>query len=166
MLIEGTRTQLQQGSLLASPGEFPSAIGVDAPLADEARAYFERGPSFVYRWLPFRWAFSVTRFAVLLVPLLTVLYPLYHSAKPAYSWVIQRRVFRWYRVLRKVERRMDASRDAVTLQKVREDLDRIGAEIRSTVVPARFASSLFALRAHHLQLVGRIEELEESHVES
>ncbi len=166
LLIEGTRTQLRQGSLLAGPGEFPSAIGVDAPLADEARAYFERGPSFLYRWLPFRWAFAATRFAVLLVPLLTVLYPLYRSATPAYRWLVQHRVYRWYRVLKKLERRMDASRDAATLQEVRVDLDRIGVEIRRTLVPARYASSLFALRAHHLQLVGRIESLEASHSDS
>ena len=166
LLIHSARSQLRQGSLLAKPGEFQSAIGVDAPLADEARGYFERGPSFLYRWLPFRWAFAATRFAVLLVPLATLLYPLYRSVMPAYRWVVQRRVYRWYRVLRKLEQRMDASRDAVTLRKVRGDLDRIGAEIRRTLVPARYASSLFALRAHHLQLVARIERLEESPVDS
>ena len=55
---------------------------------------------------------------------------------------------------------MDASRDAAALQEVRVDLDCIGEEIRLTLVPARYASSLFALRAHHQQQVSRIENLE------
>jgi TRAP-type uncharacterized transport system substrate-binding protein len=166
LLIDSTRRQLREGSLLAGPGEFPSATGVDAPLAEEASAYFERGPSFLYRWLPFRWAFSATRFGLLLIPLFTLLYPLYHSAKPAYRWAIQHRVYRWYRVLKKLERRMEASRDALTIQEVREDLDRIGEEIRHTLIPASYASSLFALRAHHQQLVSRMEEFEASYTDS
>jgi TRAP-type uncharacterized transport system substrate-binding protein len=161
LLIESAREQLYQGSLLAAPAEFPSAHGVEAPLAEEALQYFERGPSFLYRWLPFRWAFAATRLAVLLVPLITLLYPLYHSATPAYRWVIQHRIYRWYKVLRKLEKRIDAAGDAETLRKLREDLESVGAEIRATLVPARYGSSLFALRAHHQQLMSRLEEAEE-----
>lgn len=47
--------------LLAAPEEFPSPHGVEAPLAAEARHFFERGPSFFYRWLPFHYAFAATR---------------------------------------------------------------------------------------------------------
>jgi TRAP-type uncharacterized transport system substrate-binding protein len=166
LLIDSTRTQLRQGTLFAGPGVFPSAMGVDAPLADEARSYFKRGPSFLYRWLPFRWAFAATRFSLLLVPLFTLLYPLYHMAKPAYGWAIRHRVYRWYRVLKKLERRMEESRDAESLLKVREDLDRIGDEIRHTLVPASYASSLFALRAHHQQIVSRLESLEATRADS
>ena len=39
----------------------PSAHGVEAPLAEEALQYFERGPSFFYRWLPFQYASAATR---------------------------------------------------------------------------------------------------------
>ena len=55
---------------------------------------------------------------------------------------------------------MEESRDAESLLKVREDLDRIGGEIRHTLVSASYASSLFALRAHHQQIVSRLESLE------
>jgi TRAP-type uncharacterized transport system substrate-binding protein len=160
LLIESAREQLYQGGLLAGPAEFPSAHGVEAPLADEALQYFERGPTFFYRWLPFRYAFAATRLMILLLPLLTLLYPLLRSVGPTYRWVIQRRVYRWYRVLRRIEQQMDASDDAASLEQVREKLERVGDEIRGTNVPARYGANLFALRAHHRLLVDRLASLE------
>jgi hypothetical protein len=131
---------------------------VEAPLAAEARNFFERGPSFFYRWLPFHYAFAATRLMILLIPLLTLLYPLLRSAGPAYRWVIQRRVYRWYRVLRRLEVAMDASTDPAGRERIGKELERVGAEIRATRVPARYGANLFALRAHHRQLVDRLRE--------
>jgi len=158
LLIESCQEEFYQGSLLAAPEEFPSPHGVEAPLAAEARHFFERGPSFFYRWLPFHYAFAATRLMILLIPLLTLLYPLLRSAGPAYRWVIQRRVYRWYRVLRRVEVAMDASADPADRERIRKELERVGEEIRATRVPARYAADLFHLRQHHRMLLERFRE--------
>lgn len=162
LLIESAREQLYQGDLLADPGEFPSGRGVEAPLAGEAQQYFERGPSFFYRWLPFRYASAATRLTIILIPLLTLLYPLFRSAGPAYRWVNERRIYRWYGVLQKIERRMDASHDVANLQQLRTELERIGKRIRATHVPARYGENLFALQVHLQLLVNRLESLEKN----
>jgi len=160
LLIASARDQLRRGDLLSAPGEFPSQYGVDAPLAEEALQYFQRGPSFFYRWLPFRWAFTATLITIILIPFLTLLYPLFRSAGPTYTWLIRRRVYRWYRVLRRVEEGMDASNDAASLEQVHDELERVGDEIRHTRVPASYGANLFALRAHHRLLLDRLESLE------
>jgi TRAP-type uncharacterized transport system substrate-binding protein len=162
LLLESAREQLYQGGLLAGPEEFPSPHGVEAPLAEQAHQYFDRGPSFFYRWLPFQYAFAATRLTILLLPLVTLLYPLYRSAGPTYRWVIQRRVYRWYRVLRSVEERMDASSDEATLQQIRDELEHVGEEIRGTHVPARYGANLFFLRSHHRQLLDRLDALQQA----
>ena len=162
LLIESAREQLYQGGLLAGPEEFPSAHWVEAPLAEEALDYFERGPSFFYRWLPFRWAFAATRLTILLLPLLTLLYPLFRSAGPTYRWAIERRVYRWYRVLHRIESQIDASHDTTSLAQIRKELERVGDEIRTTLVPARYGANLFALRAHHRLALDRLTGLEEA----
>jgi TRAP-type uncharacterized transport system substrate-binding protein len=159
LLIESAREELYQGGLLAGPEEFPSAYGVEAPLADEALRYFEQGPSFLYRWLPFRYAHAATRLAVVLVPLLTLLYPLLRSAEPTYRWFNQRRIYRWYHVLQGVEAEMDATGDTANLERIGKELDRVDEEIRQTRVPARFGANLYALRAHQRLLVERVEAL-------
>jgi TRAP transporter TAXI family solute receptor len=160
LFIESAREQLYQGDLLAGPGEFPSAHGVEAPLAEEARQYFERGPSFFYRWLPFRYASAATRLTIILIPLLTLLYPLFRSAGPTYRWVIEHRVYRWYRVLEGIEQKMDASGDPATLRKIHQEIERVGDEIRATHVPPRYGANLFALRMHLRLLVDRLKSLE------
>ena len=160
LLIESAREQLYQGSLLADPEEFPSAHGVEAPLAEEALQYFERGASFFYRWLPFQWAFTATRLTIILLPFLTLMYPFVRSAGPTYRWFIEHRIYRWYGVLRRVEEQMDASGDAASLEQVHKELERVGTEIRGTNVPAKYGANLFALRAHHRMLLDRLESLE------
>jgi hypothetical protein len=162
LLIESAREQLYQGGLLAGPEEFPSPYSVEAPLADESLQYFEQGPSFFYRWLPFRYAFAATRFTILLLPVLTLLYPLVRSAQPTFRWVIQRRIYRFYRVLRSLEEQMDASGDAANLELIQEELERVGEEIRTTHVPAGYGAKLFTLRAHHKMLLDRIATLQEN----
>jgi hypothetical protein len=72
----------------------------------------------------------------------------------------QRRIYRWYRVLRRVEQRMDASGDTARLERIRKELERGGDEIRATHVPARYGADLFALRLHHRLLCDRFESLE------
>jgi TRAP-type uncharacterized transport system substrate-binding protein len=162
LLIESAREQLYQGGLLAGPEQFPSGHGIEAPLADEALHYFEQGPSFFYRWLPFRYAHAATRLMVILIPLLTLLYPLLRSAGPTYRWVNQRRVYRWYRVLQRVEGEIDASADDASRERIHKELERVDEEIRGTHVPSRFGANLFALRAHQRLLVERLENLEKS----
>jgi TRAP-type uncharacterized transport system substrate-binding protein len=158
LFIATAQAELYQGTLLAKPEELPSPHHVDAPLAAAARAYFERGPSFFYRWLPFEYAFAATRLMLLTIPLLTLLYPVLRSAGPTYRWLAQRRVFRWYRVLRRLEMEMDASAaDPVGRERIAAQLERVGEEIRATRVPARYAADLFHLRNHHRLLVERME---------
>ena len=162
LLIESARASLRQWGLLAAPGEFPSALGVEAPLAPEARQFFDRGPSFFYRWLPFRYASAATRLTIFLIPLLTLLYPLFRLAGPAYRTLIRRRVYRWYRVLQKIETKMDSNVDAASLPQIRKEIERIDDQIRHTHVPASYGASLFELRVHHRLLVDRLESLERS----
>ena len=162
LLIESAREQLNQGGWLAAPGQFPSPDGVEAPLAQEALHYFERGPNFLYRWLPFRYAYGTTRLLIVLLPLLTLLYPVLRSMGPLYEWVNQRRVYRWYRVLQGVADDMDPSVNAADLKKIEKKLRWVEDKIRRTHVPARFGANLFGLHVHHKLLVERFEELKRS----
>ena len=160
LFIESARQQLFQGDLLAGPGQFPSAHGVEAPLADEARQYFERGPSFFYRWLPFRYASTATRLTIILIPLLTLMYPMFRLAGPTYRWAIERRVYRWYRVLGRIERRMDTITSADSLRQIEQELDHIDEKIRHMYVPTKYGSNLFTLRMHHKLLKDRLRSLQ------
>jgi len=157
LLIESCRDELADGALLSAPDEFPSVHGVDAPVHRDAADYFRHGPSLFQRLLPGTLGNTIARLSILLVPLLTLLFPLLKGAGPLFRWIVQRRVFRWYRVLRALEAAMDASDDAESRAAVREELERVGEEIRHTHVPSRYAADLFHLRTHHRMLIDRLD---------
>jgi TRAP-type uncharacterized transport system substrate-binding protein len=146
LLIEICRDELSRGTMLASPGTFPSLDHVDFPLSEVAVRYYRRGPSWLYRNLPYRLAHALDRLMILLIPLLTLLYPLSKGAGPLYRWTIFRRIYPWYRVLRDLE---VAATAAVTPEERAEVLKQLGemdAAVSSVRVPTRYAGEIYAMR--------------------
>ena len=147
LLIQATEEVHGGGDLLIEPGSFPSPRNLDAPLSRAAEEYFENGPSFLYRVFPFSVAATLDRLKILLLPLLTLLFPLVRLAPPIYQWRIRRKVFRWYSSLEKVERAFVEGR--ADRGESLERLDQMGEEVVATVdVPASYREELHNLRMH------------------
>jgi hypothetical protein len=84
----------------------------------------------------------------MLVPLLTLLLPLFKILPPTYRWRVRSRIYRWYRDLRTVEGRILAGADAETRAWAEAELDRIEHEVAQLNVPLSYADQLFNLRLH------------------
>ncbi|MBL8669835.1 MAG: ABC transporter substrate-binding protein [Alphaproteobacteria bacterium] len=134
------------------PGAFPSARHLDFPLHDVAKRYLESGPSFLYRYLPFIVAIWIERLFILIVPLLTLLLPLLRIGPPIYEWQVKRKIYRWYKQLRRIEADASAATDGEARAKLARELDDIDARIRQVSVPLSHMGSLYHLRLH-LQFV-------------
>ena len=132
------------------PASFPQTTTSTFPLIEDARRYFERGPSFLRRYLPFWAAVFVERSALFLLPLVTLLVPLFRIAVPTYRWKVRSRIYRWYRDLSAVEISVDAGigDPAMALK----ELDRIEQEAARVEVPLSYTDELYNLRLH-IQLV-------------
>jgi len=147
-----------RGDLFAAPGVFPSPRNLGAPLAPAARLYFEKGPSFLYRVLPFQVAAAVDRLKILLLPLLTLLFPLVRLAPPVYRWRIRRKIYRWYGKLEVIERDCAASEDTAAVRVALEQLAGVNREVLQTVdVPASYKGELYNLRMHIERLQKSLE---------
>jgi hypothetical protein len=85
---------------------------------------------------------------LLLIPLLTLLYPLIKGAGPLYRWIVNRRIYPWYTVLRTLERALDAARSPEERAEIRRQLDELEANVAEVKVPTRFTGELFELRRH------------------
>ncbi len=136
------------GALLESPGEFPTNRYVDFPLSKEAQRYFESGPPFLQRYLPFWAATLLDRMKVMILPLLTILFPLLKIVPPVYRWRMRNRIYRWYRDLGDVDRALDASTSAKTLDAHMAALDKIEVEAELVSVPLSLTDELYELRVH------------------
>ena len=140
--------------MFVRPGDFPNARLVEHSLNQSAAEYFEHGPAFFDRYLPFWVASFISRTKILLVPLLTLLIPLIRLTPPIYRWRIRSRIYRWYEVLRRIDQNLSHEDSRQSLLIHRSELERIEAELREIKVPLSYMEEFYNLRLH-LELISR-----------
>jgi len=136
------------GQLFTEPGQFPSPRFLDIPISQDAERYLRQGSTFFRRHLPFWAATMVERFMVLLIPILTLMLPLFRFAPPVYNWQVRRRIYRWYGTLRDIERRAMAAATAAERAEVLNQLDKIERDVGQIQVPLGYAENHYHLRTH------------------
>jgi len=128
--------------------EFPSARYVDLPLSEEAARFLERGPSFFNRFLPFWAANFLDRMLILLIPILTLLIPLFKVVPAVYRWRVRSRFKRWYRDLQTIDIALSRIGDEVDHRATMERLESIQDELGKITVPPAYGDELYHMRFH------------------
>jgi len=136
------------GGLFEQPGAFPSPRFLVFPLNDEARRYFNSGPPFLRRTLPFWAATLIDRLALMLLPLIAIIIPLTRIMPPIYKWRVRRRVYKWYKALRKLEYEIQEGVHDDHVQEYSLALERIDTEVKKVRIPWAYAEELYQLRLH------------------
>ena len=148
LLLEAAEEVHGDGGLFEQPGTFPSPNFLVFPLSDEAERYFKSGTPFLRRNLPFWAATLIDRLIVMLVPLVAIIIPLMRFMPPLYKWRVRRRVYKWYKDLRRIEREIQAGMHDGDLDKCDAELAAIDAEVRKVKIPWAYAEELYQLRLH------------------
>ena len=137
------------GGDFEEPGEFPRADFIDLPLNAEPRRYYQHGPPFLQRFLPFWLATLVDRMKVMLIPLVALLIPVFRLFPPLYRWRVRSRIYRWYTELRELDDPIgNPESDATTLEEAAREALRIEREVSEVEAPASYAQELYDLRLH------------------
>ena len=129
-------------------GEFPAIRDSDFPVSEDAQRYFQSGPPFLQRYMPFWVANLIERLLVLLLPLIAVLIPVLRLMPVVYDWKVKRKVFRWYRELKTVELELRKNPDAADTAELLERLEEIEDGVDHTEVPLTYWDYVYALRMH------------------
>ena len=148
LLVEAAKQAHERGGLVSEPGVFPSLRYTEFDLNPAAKHYFENGPSFLFRVLPFWAASLIDRMKIFLLPLLTLLLPMFRIAPPLYRWRIRRRIYLWYRVLKKID---DDLNDPEASRDLNDEIARMNLlhrEVNSTIVPLSYMQEFYQLRMH------------------
>lgn len=149
LLLEAARAAHAGPGLFHRQGEFPSPVGTDFPLAEEADRYFKNGRPFLQRYLPFWVANFVQRLVLTLLPLVAILVPVFKFLPALLHWKERNRLFRRYGELKFLERDIDTrtlSDDEKAQALLR--LDAIEAEIRHARFALDFSDRVYTLRQH------------------
>ena len=84
----------------------------------------------------------------MLLPLIALVIPLMKVMPTIYRWRVRSRVYRRYKELRILERRIREARSKGEEQDVKSQLDRIEAEVRKVSIPWSYADELYQLRVY------------------
>ncbi len=137
---------------------FPSADYLELPINTDAAIYLEKGENWLERIFPYWIAYNINRFKLLLIPILTLLFPLFKGIMPLYRWRIRRRIYHWYKDLINIESSLLHSGsldDAESRQKLEALLSEISNQ---TKVPLSYAGELYELKTHIKFVLERIEK--------
>jgi TRAP-type uncharacterized transport system substrate-binding protein len=151
-----------EATVFQRPGEFPKADGGDFELHPRAARFYEVGPPFLQRYLPFSIANLLDRMIVLLVPLLALAVPLFRILPQLYVWRVRSKLYRWYGELKDLERQAMQDEAPRSRADLLDDLERIDAAVSRIAVPLSHSDYHYQLRAHINLVRRRIQGLVEN----
>ena len=158
-LLDAVTRVHEPGGILEQRRQFPSVDYVDLPLNQDAQRYIRNGPSFLYRWLPYRTAVVLDRLKVLVLPFVALLIPLFRIGPPLYQWRIRSRIYRWYAAVREIDT-MLLSGTIQEKESIRDRLLALEREVASVSVPLAYAGEQYHLRLHIHLLQEELDRLE------
>jgi hypothetical protein len=83
---------------------------------------------------------------VALISIIAVLIPLSRVVPPVYAFRIRSRVFRWYRVLREIEDKIN--REDAKHEELLSRLDKLDSTVERVPLPLAYTDELYTLREH------------------
>jgi TRAP transporter TAXI family solute receptor len=134
-------------SIFWTKNQFPSLNNLDTPVNEEAKKYILNGDSWLESIFPFWIASQIDKLKILLIPLLTLLFPLLKGILPLYAWSIRSKIYRWYKRLNLLEytSNLDISNIKENLKKIEELKDEVQEQ---TQVPLSYKGEYYNLLLH------------------
>jgi len=161
LLLQAATEVHGRAGVLQKAGEFPAAKESEFIIADEAKRFYKSGTPFLQRYLPFWIANLIERIAVLLLPLIAVLLPLFKILPMLIQWRNKSRVFKWYGELKSIEEQVAANPDRAQFDSYLDRLDEIEDGVNHTRVSSNYSDYVYNLRAHIELVRNRLHRIEE-----
>lgn len=160
-LLRAARRIHSRGSLVDSPGQFPTLESLDLPVHETAEAYLQSGESLVSRFVPY-WALPwLVRAQLFIIPALALWIPFFKVLPLLYRLRIGRLLKTHYAALRDVETGIEKadspdelSRAIQALETLQNDMERLSRKI-----PAYYQRDVYNWRLHVSMVLGQATEL-------
>ncbi|MBC8236871.1 MAG: ABC transporter substrate-binding protein [Helicobacteraceae bacterium] len=134
-------------SIFQEQNQFPSLSHLDTPINEEAQNYLTSGDSWLESIFPFWIASQIDRLKLLLIPLLTLLFPLFKGVLPLYQWTMRSKIYKWYKRLDDLEN--SNALDVKDLETNMQKLADLRLEVQAhTKVPLSYKGEYYNLLLH------------------
>jgi len=157
LILDAAREVNGRATLLQKKNEFPAPFEHDFPISSDASRFYKSGKQLFYRFLPFWLASLTSRVLVAFVPMLVLAIPVVKFIPAFYRWRVRVRIFRWYRALLSLEKRLLVEADPDKRAHLLQRLEEIEDNVNHMRVPTFFADQFYTLRSS-IMLVRQAEE--------
>jgi TRAP-type uncharacterized transport system substrate-binding protein len=148
LLLKAADWVHRKGGLLERPGQFPSQNHLDLPLNEQAERYLRVGPSWLERTFPFWVAGLLDRLVLMILPVATLLLPLFGLVLPLLDRRQRRRIAGLYERLREAAIRGESSSLEAVEAEIRFVRDLRRRVVEETDVPVMYVGEVFHLTMH------------------
>lgn len=125
---------------------------------EEAQRYFEYGDTWLEKIFPYWIASNIDRLKLLIIPLLTLLFPLFKGFFPLYTWTMRSKIYKWYEKVRKLDNNIETL-EKKQLEEELLNIQNLKSEIqKETRVPLSFMGEYYNLQLHLDLIETKIEK--------
>jgi hypothetical protein len=146
LLLETASQIHSHAGIFQKAGEFPAPEALEIELSADARHYYKSGRPFLQRYMPFWLAALVEQAAVLVIPLLGLLYPLGKGLASLYGWGMQRRIFLLYGELHWLEMELNKLGRQPPTEEIRNRMKHLEERADRVRVSSNYIPMLYSLK--------------------
>ncbi|WP_423823693.1 ABC transporter substrate-binding protein [Salinisphaera sp. SPP-AMP-43] len=147
-LVNAAQLVHQSGDMITPAGQFPTMAHTSLPQNAYARDLIADGPSALSAFLPYWVVAQISRFAILLLPIVFLLLPLLRALPGLYQWSIRNRVFRHYARIREIDEAAAETDNPDTLHALESELAELDREIAGLKLPLPYRGYAYDARLH------------------
>ncbi len=158
LLLKTAKKVHSKESIFSKQNQFPTYKFTQIPMDENAKNYLIKGDSFLEKIFPFWIASTIDRLIIMIIPILTLLFPLIKGALPLYRWRIRSKIYKWYKILHELDHRIDAvSKDE--LKVILKEIEKMQKTIKEdSNIPLSYMGEYYDLRVHLDLIYSRIQE--------
>lgn len=157
LLLKKLKEVHNKKDLFSKAEQFPNDLNMQLEMHEEASRYFKYGDTWLEKIFPYWIASNIDRLKLLIIPLLTLLFPLFKGVFPLYNWTMRSKIYRWYEQVKELDNKLD-SLDIENLKKELAKLEKLKIEIKEeTKVPLSYMGEYYNLQLHIDLIENKIE---------
>ncbi|MFA7084438.1 MAG: TAXI family TRAP transporter solute-binding subunit [Arcobacteraceae bacterium] len=144
-------------SLFTQTSEFPHIKNLDTQINEEAEKYFKHGDSWLETLFPYWVASNIDRLKIMIIPLLTLMFPLFKGVMPLYTWTMRSKIYKWYSELNAIDKNIPSFSKTQLKEKL-EYLEALQKQISNhTKVPLSFMGEYYNLLLHLEMIITKMK---------
>jgi TRAP transporter TAXI family solute receptor len=148
LLLGAAEKVHRRGGLLEREGVFPTEALADLPVRDDAIRYLKNGPPWLEQMVPFWVAGLLDRLLFIVIPVVTILFPVCGYLMPLLDQRHRRRIARWYERLRRSDLGPDALQNVDDLAGEIDRLEALQRDVMAAKLPPLYMGEMYTLKMH------------------